>query len=98
MRLDIKFEETSTALDVKFTEHNQTFDADFGEIQKVLLPSDYPIYAGDYVVTPKAEEKQVLETKEKVLMADVTINAVPYFETSNLSGGNTVYIGTEVNK
>lgn len=55
---------------------------------------DVPEYTGEYVVTPKTE-KQVLSTKDKLLTDDVTVNKIPYFETSN-DNGTTIYIGSEV--
>ena len=33
----------------------------------------------------------------KVLKKDVTVQKVPYFETSNIQNGVTVYIAEEVN-
>lgn len=50
-------------------------------------------YAGSYDITPKAFEDQVLPTAGKTLEDDLTIFAIPYFETSNESNGMTVYIG-----
>lgn len=55
-----------------------------------------PIYDGTYSVTPSVYEAQVLGTAGKYLEEDVNVKKIPYFETSNTSGGNTVYIGTEV--
>ena len=52
------------------------------------------IYDGEYVVTPKAFVEQTLETKEKLMADDVTVLAIPYYETSNVSG-ITIYIGGE---
>lgn len=51
-------------------------------------------YEGDYTITPSRYEK-VLETANKVLSKDVTINAIPYSEVSNLGGGTTFYIAKE---
>lgn len=48
-------------------------------------------YEGEYMVTPKANEAVVLPTQHKTLTEDVTIQKVPYFETSN-DHGTTVYI------
>lgn len=50
-------------------------------------------YTGEYVVTPLTAEEQVLETAEKIMTDDVRVLKVPYFETSNLYDGITVYIG-----
>jgi hypothetical protein len=71
----------------------------FTESEKQEIVSDVvaalPLYEGDYVATPKVGE-QTLPTKEKVMVGDVTIKAIPFFNTSNTSGGSTVYIGNEV--
>lgn len=52
-------------------------------------------YEGSYDVTPKVEG-QTMPTKNKVLIDDMTVKAIPIFKVSNTSGGNTVYIGNEV--
>lgn len=52
------------------------------------------IYDGEYVVTPKPFTEQTLETKEKLMADDITVLAIPYYETSNISG-ITIYIGGE---
>lgn len=57
---------------------------------------ELPAYEGAYAVTSKAHEAQVLETKNKRMTDDVTVCEIPYWETSNASGGATAYIGTEV--
>ena len=53
-------------------------------------------YSGSYYVVPKAEEAVILPTANKTLVHDVTVAKVPYYETSNLSGGLTAYIASEV--
>ncbi len=50
-------------------------------------------YNGEYVVDPNTKSKTVLGTKGKAMKDDVTVNKIQYIETSNLSGGTTVYIG-----
>jgi hypothetical protein len=55
-----------------------------------------PQYKGEYVVTPSTEMDIVLETARKLLVEDVTVNKIPYYEVSNNSGGITVFIGNEV--
>lgn len=52
------------------------------------------VYDGEYVVTPIPYDAQTLETKNKVMANDVTVLAIPYYETSNISG-ITIYIGGE---
>lgn len=52
------------------------------------------VYDGEYIVTPIPYDAQTLETKNKVMANDVTVLAIPYYETSNISG-ITIYIGGE---
>lgn len=52
-------------------------------------------YDGDYSVTPKAHEEQVLATKGKVMQDNLTVLEIPFFEVSNALG-KTIYIGSEV--
>lgn len=78
---------------VKFSETSKTIPANMGEVQVVTEFVGGEPYNGDYVVTPKVAE-QTLETKAKVMADDVQIKAIPFFETANNAGGDTVYIGT----
>lgn len=67
------------------------FDIDFAEaiiVQGERLPN----YEGSYEITPKVVE-QMLETKDKSMVDDVTVNAIPYVEVSNVGGGYTATIG-----
>lgn len=57
---------------------------------------DAPVYDGAYQVIPSANEVQILKTKEKTMVDDVTVEKVPYYETSNTAGGMTCYIAEEV--
>lgn len=58
--------------------------------------AELPAYEGTYAVTSKAHEVQILETKNKRMTDDMTVCEIPYWETSNTSGGATAYIGSEV--
>ena len=49
-------------------------------------------YTGYYTVIPSVSG-EVLETNGKVLKDDITVRPIPYYVTSNLSGGYTVNIG-----
>ena len=51
------------------------------------------IYDGDYDVVPLAFQETILSTRNKKLIDDILVQEIPYYETSNLSGGNTVFIG-----
>lgn len=53
-------------------------------------------YDGEYEVNPSFQT-QVLETRERYMSDDVTVNAIEISRTSNPSGGTTVYIGGNVN-
>lgn len=53
-------------------------------------------FDGPYTVTPLAFSETILETQDKVMDDDVTVLRIPYYETSNLSGGYTVFIAGEV--
>ena len=48
-------------------------------------------YAGPYDVVPKTEG-QTLETADKLMVQDVTVQAIPFYKTSNQSGGYTATI------
>ena len=55
-----------------------------------------PEYEGEYIVDPSFDE-QILETKDKKMTDDVTVNAIMVNTVSNPAGGNTVYIGGIIN-
>ena len=52
--------------------------------------STIPVYTGQYHVIPKTEGQE-LPTKNTRLMRNITVAAVPYYETGN-DCGTTVYI------
>lgn len=62
---------------------------------ELMIKPSYHAYDGDYVVIPKAYDAQILPTANKVMIDDVEVLKVPYFETSN-ENGITVYIAREV--
>lgn len=53
------------------------------------------IYDGEYTVHSEAHEVQTLPTANKHLIKNITVEKIPYYETSNLSDGITIYIGDE---
>lgn len=55
----------------------------------------WSLFEGEYSVTPETYE-QVIPTAFKRMKDDLTVFAIPYYETTNETGGNTVYIGMEV--
>lgn len=70
------------------------FKEHFGE----YLNSDgslinYDIYTGQYEITALPEVEQILRTEKKILLADIVVKPIPYYEVSNDAGGITVSIG-----
>ncbi len=61
----------------------------------VKYDSSTELYTGEYNVVPKAAEEQRLPCAGKKMEKDVTVQRVPYYETSN-DTGITVYIASEV--
>lgn len=55
-----------------------------------------PEYEGEYTVLPLAFQETRLSTKDKKLTEDIIVKEIPYYETSNTSGGNTVYIAGQI--
>lgn len=89
------FNSSKNQIGAVFNSGKSQIGADFGEITKVTEYVGGEPYDGEYTVTPKVEA-QTLPTKEKVMLDDVTVKAIPFFNVSNTSGGSTVYIGSEV--
>ena len=75
------------------SESIENFDIEL-ELGTIINIGDFPIYEGDYNIVPKVSE-QVLETKNKSLLDDITVFQIPYAAVSNPSGGETVTIGLE---
>lgn len=90
LHLDVDLLQSSQLIPLELTESSQEF-----EIELVGGGSGrLPYYTGAYVVDPRKVE-QTLETKNKSMRDDVTVNPIFYAETTNLSGGLTAVIGLE---
>lgn len=87
MAIDVTVSGLNTEAEVAMSEMSQTIDVDIGEFTII----DHEAYSGVYEVTPDGST-QTLDTDNKVLTRDVTVNPIPYYETSNPSG-TTVFIG-----
>lgn len=61
----------------------------------VKVGSSGEIYNGSYEITPTVDGLTV-ETKDKYMQKNVDIRPIQFFSVTNTSGGNTVYIGSEV--
>lgn len=55
-------------------------------------PAAGEVYTGPYEVRPTPSGR-TLPTEGKTMTDDVTVEPIPYYETSNEAGGETVYIG-----
>lgn len=67
------------------------FDIEFAEaiiVQGERLPN----YEGEYNVIPRVNE-QTLNTKDRSMVKDVKVEAIPYVEVTNVGGGYTATIG-----
>lgn len=90
LHIDVGLDESSQIIDIGLDQSSQEF-----EIELVGGGSGrFPWYEGAYVVDPRKVE-QTLETKNKSMRDDVTVNPIFYAETSNLGGGLTAVIGLE---
>lgn len=68
---------------------NGEYDVTTYEKANVAIPE----YTEAYEVTPKTYEAQTLETKNKLLVDNVTVKEIPISKASNMAGGYTVTIG-----
>lgn len=46
----------------------------------------YPIYDGPTVITPKVMDTTELETRNKLVLNDILVEEIPYYETENPKG------------
>lgn len=89
MKIHVFFEEDYSTINTQFIQTECTFNTDFGEV--ILVKTD-EVYTGDYNVIPRVYE-QTLETKDKVMTDNVTVEVIPLSKVINLSNGYTVTIG-----
>ena len=80
--------------DPEFDVDDMSFEPEFDVI--VNTQGDVVPYTGDYIVDPNFAT-QILGTKEKFMLDDVTINPIEVARVSNPAGGRTIYIGGEIN-
>lgn len=64
-------------------------------VGELTIAGNVPAYQGDYVVTPRPFDDQVLECKGLMMAENVLVSRVPYWETSNQQDGLTVFIADE---
>lgn len=95
MRFEVKFIQNDRSFFTDLHTDSQKIDTTFSEFQEVSIIDEIEAYDGPYVVTP-AIDSQVLPTAQKRMIDNMTVKAIPYFQTSNPQMGETVYIGSEV--
>ena len=57
--------------------------------------TDFPLYSGNFNVTPKLNEETILKTKGRKMRVNVVVREIPVREISNLQGGETILIGDD---
>lgn len=72
---------------------SDTLDGESGVFYAVSA-QEHETYEGAYVVIPMVDTEQTLLTADKIMSDDVTVRAIPYYETSN-PYGKTIYIGED---
>lgn len=88
-------------IDVQITPKRPRISINFNEEQKGITVDvgaphsggEYPTYTGPTTVKPEAFEMQILETEKKTVKENIVVLPIPYFETTNPSGGTTIFIG-----
>lgn len=104
MPFEVKFNATSQKISVQLAQNLQTFPLQLKDRDKfqpgfkalqIATNPDVEIYKGNYEATPRPEA-QTFETAERYLKEDFVVNKIPYYSTSNIAGGNTVFIGSSI--
>ena len=93
--MNVKFSELNSNFNPSFGDSKlkPKFNPSFGEVQIVNISKTNPPYEGNYTVTPSTENEITLETAQKLMLADVKVEKIPYAEVSNNKGGKTATIG-----
>lgn len=95
LRFKVEFNLSNQQIPIKFNLSNQNIPIVFKNTHQITTTPDVELYDGAYEVTPKVES-QTMETAQKFLTDNVTVKAIPFFNVANTSGGNTVFIGKEL--
>lgn len=90
----VTFNQVAPAFEVKLDGLDRSFEAELGNII-YTIGGDAEPYMGSYDVVPKAFIQQTLNTAGKLMSKNVKVEAVPYYETSNVNG-TTIFIASEV--
>lgn len=90
MKMEVGFSVSDSTFLVALDGERQDYDVEYEGMITVGGGSDP--YTGEYEVKPKITP-QVLRTKDKYMVDDLTVLEIPYAEVSNTSGGLTATIG-----
>ena len=94
MRIDISLNVSRQEFNLLVEQNQHDFSVDTAEAINVNTV-DLPEYEGPYEVTPKVDD-QTLETKDKWMSDNVHVKEIPYYETSNIQNGLTVFIANSI--
>lgn len=92
--------DTAILVDANLQPNNMNIKVDLVDDGRINISVDdiygvaggYDFFEGPYEVTPETNPQE-LETKDKLMADNVVVFEIPYYETSNLSGGVTAIIG-----
>lgn len=84
-------------MQITFCNNTEAFTVDFGLFSGSGTPGKKPpgdieTYTGEYDIDPDFAQ-QVLETRNKLMADNVTVEPIEVQRVSNAAGGRTVYIG-----
>ena len=82
--------EVDSMADIELTDQTEA-DIILEDSYSGELPYDY--YTGPYNIRPVLYEAQELDTDQKIMLGNVTVEQIPVTWTTNPQGGNTVVIG-----
>ena len=94
LNFNVVFQSTDCDFNARLSNTSEKIMVDMGAVFEVEN-KHRDIYDGSYTVTPKAHDKTVLNTANKILLEDVTVVEIPYYETTN-PYGSTIFIANEV--
>lgn len=95
LRFKVEFNISNQQIPIRFNSSDQCIPIAFKNIHQVTATPKVETYTGAYEVTP-AVVSQTMETAQKFMTDNVTVKAIPFFQVGNTSGGDTIYIGKEL--
>ena len=93
--ITINLDEQEESLKLELREED--FIVDFSIIDVFKIYSGDKFFEGPYNYDPTFEA-QIISTKDFTMKEDLTLNKINVSKTSIQSGGNTVYIGGNINE